>query len=110
MEALVAIMALAGMLWFWSDGSQAKERAVSAAARGCTDVGVQLLDQTVTLNRLRLGRNALGDRTLMRVYRFEFCTTGSERFSGYVTLHGHAVKHIEFDHPDGKIITSARGA
>ena len=107
MEVLGGIFIILALVWFWSDSSQAKEFAVKAAARSCDELDVQFLDQTVTLHRIKLARNALGQRTLQRAYRFEFCTNGSERYQGLITLQALRVNHIELNHPDGKIINPA---
>ena len=45
-----------GLAWFWWDGLKKRERAVGAARRVCAQAGVQFLDDSVALRRLRLRR------------------------------------------------------
>jgi len=101
--ALLLLIAFGG--WFWSDSTQARETALAAAARFCKQTDVQFLDQTVTLSHLKPARATSGHIILQRVYRFEFCTTGAERYPGFVTMKGQKMTLIELDHPDGKVIS-----
>ncbi len=97
---LIIILALAGIVWFWWDSSGAREIAISAATLTCKKAGVQLLDFTVGLQKIRLQRNELGQMKLARLYSFEFTQTGSLRNHGYVVTLGKNVFKIEIDIPD----------
>ena len=74
--------------WFWLDGMRAKEQATRAARRACERHELQLLDETVVLVRLRLGRDHHGRAGWRRRYRFEFTREGDIRSQGEVELLG----------------------
>ncbi len=84
--ATLAIFILAG--WFWMDTLQARDAALDAARRACEAENVQLLDWTVAVRKLGLGRDDEGRRKLRRTYEFEFSDTGNNRIKGSLTLAG----------------------
>jgi hypothetical protein len=86
------LAALAANAWFWLDSLRARDIALGAARDACKADGVQLLDWTVALSRLRVGRNDDGQVRFLRVYDFEYSDTGDNRLHGSVTLLG---RHVE---------------
>lgn len=86
---VTAILVLAG--WFWWDGLNKRELAIRAARALCQRTGVQLLDETVALRRLRLARDEYQRARLRREFRFEYSDTGDNRLPGYVYLLGDRV-------------------
>lgn len=84
--ATLAIFIFAG--WFWMDTLQARDAALDAARRACESENVQLLDWTVAVTQVRLGRDDEGRRRLQRTYEFEFSDTGNNRIKGSLTLVG----------------------
>jgi hypothetical protein len=101
MLTLWVLLIIAVACWFWSDSLAARERVLRAARLTCAQVQVQLLDQTVALARLELGRDQHGRRHLRRLYAFEFSTDGAQRFHGQAALLGKVVHYVHLDHPDG---------
>ena len=95
------LFALGLALGFWSDSLAARERVLRAAHLTCAQFQVQLLDQTVALAKLRLGRDVQGRWHLRRLYAFEFSTDGILRFNGQAALLGKVVDYVHLDHPDG---------
>ncbi len=83
---LLGGFALLGL--FWWDGLQKREIAVGTARRACERAGVQLLDDSVALLRLRLARDADQRLRIARQYGFEFTDTGNNRLAGRVYLLG----------------------
>ncbi|MGQ0578653.1 MAG: DUF3301 domain-containing protein [Betaproteobacteria bacterium] len=86
-ELLTLLIFVAGAL-FWTDSMRAREAALDAGRRACAAEGVQLLDWTVMLKQMRLGRDDEGRVRLRRVYEFEFSDTGDNRIKGSITLLG----------------------
>lgn len=78
----------------WWDGLQKRELAIQAARRVCRQAGVQLLDETVSLDRLRLRRDAGQRLRLYREYAFEYSDTGDNRLPGRVYLLGGHVLDV----------------
>jgi hypothetical protein len=88
---------------FWSDTLRAREVALKASRRACADLGVQLLDETVSLARLGVRRDG-GRAVFRREYGFEFSVEGAERRRGRVAVQGRRVVGLQLDHPDGLVI------
>lgn len=74
--------------WFWMDSLHARDAALDAARRACEAESVQLLDWTVAMKQIRLGRDDEGRRRFRRTYEFEFSDTGNNRIKGSLTLIG----------------------
>lgn len=97
MQEFWLLPALLAVVWFWVDSMRAREAAMLAVRRACTRHDVQLLDETVALVRLRLGRDGSGHVGWRRRFRFEFSNEGDNRSSGEVELLGRQVTamHLE---------------
>lgn len=104
MNAFLLTLIIAAFAWFWSNAMRSRERALELGAAACQSVGVQFLDQSVSLSRLGLGRNHTGRMTFQRVYSFEFTQDGSMRREGRVAMQGDVVKAIHLDHADGPMV------
>ncbi len=88
LETWLLLLAIALAIWIWMDALGARERAIRYGRELCREAGVQLLDQTVSLTRMRLGR-VDGLPTLIRRYGFEISMDGSDRHRGHLELRGH---------------------
>lgn len=96
--ALILLAAWVGA-WIWR-GMGLHDRALGIARRHCKQADVQLLDESVALNRLRPGRGPRGLPGLKRRYAFEFTVTGERRYPGFVELHGQTLMKVELaPHP-----------
>ena len=73
--------------WFWLDSMRAHEHATRIARRACQRHDRLLLDETVALKKLRLGRSARGLRW-RRTYGFQFTADGDDRSDGEIELLG----------------------
>lgn len=85
------LLSLALAIWAWMDALRAREAAVQHGRALCGEAGVQLLDQSVSLKRLRLSRRD-GLPTLIRRYQFEISLDGSDRHRGHLDLAGHRLE------------------
>ena len=97
----IALILLAAWLgaWIWR-GMGLHDRALNIARRHCKQAGVQLLDESVALSRLRPGRGRYGRPGISRRYAFEFTVTGERRYPGFVELHGQTLMKVELaPHP-----------
>ena len=88
MIELSVLLAFLAAGWFWLDSLRARDVALDGARRACEAEGVQLLDWTVAMKKIRLGRDDEGRRGLQRTYEFEFSDTGNNRIGGSVTVIG----------------------
>lgn len=84
--AAIVGIGFAALAWF--DGLRARERALAAGREACSRHGLQLLDDTVALARLRLARDDEGRLRVQRTYTFEFSDTGDNRREGEVVTLG----------------------
>ena len=86
-----SLLAGASFIWFWMDGLRARELAVRHGMTLCHEAGMQLLDQTVSLRRVRVARRD-GLPTVIRRYGFEVSLNGSDRHRGHLDLSGHRLE------------------
>lgn len=88
---IAILILLAGVTWAWYDSFRAREAGLKAVRAACAAEGLQLLDDTIALSRLRLRRDERGRLALARVYGFEYSDTGDNRRRGSVHLLGDRV-------------------
>lgn len=98
---LLALAALALLVWFWADSMRAREQALRVCAAACRQINTQLLDETVALRRLSVTRDAAGRAAWRRTYRFEYTVDGTQRLRGSVIMRGHRVETLAIQSPDG---------
>lgn len=96
---VLMIAALAVVLALWVETMRSQEQARALGLRACRDAGVQLLDDTVALTRVRLRRDARGRLAVYREYHFEFTTTGNSRHGGELALLGRQRAHLHLALP-----------
>lgn len=89
MTLVLALLVLAAAVWYWSDTLRAREQVLRGCAVACERAGVQFLDQTVALARIRLARTPAGRLAFSRRYSFEYSTDGVDRHPGEAVLLGH---------------------
>jgi hypothetical protein len=75
----------------WWQGQKVREIALRHARRECAAMDLQLLDDSVALRAIWLRRDDNGRMRPWRRYRFEFTSTGDERYSGEVITLGTRV-------------------
>lgn len=97
MQEFWLLPALLAVVWFWLDSMRAREAALLVVRRACTRNDVQLLDETVALVKLRLGRDVTGHVGWRRRFRFEFSNEGDNRSSGEVELLGRRVTALHLE-------------
>lgn len=94
---LIILLGLIG--WFWYSSVQAKEIAVIGAKMRCESRGLLLLDQTVSLSKIRLRRDHGGQMRFEREYQFEFSSNGDDRYRGMVILYANRITSSSIDYP-----------
>ena len=95
-EALALILLAAGT-YFWIDTLRARETALEAGREACKRYGLLLLDDTVSVTKLRFARDDEGRLHLARTYGFEFSDTGNNRRQGLIVLVGGETEDISFE-------------
>lgn len=97
MWELAALVVLAAAALFWADSLRARERALEAGRAACQRYGLQFLDETVAIARLRLARDAEGRIRLARTYAFEFSDTGNNRRHGAIVMLGTEIADLHLE-------------
>ncbi len=90
----LSLTALACYAWWLN--LKRRESATHAVRKYCKREGVQLLDESIALEKIRLARDRdTGRLTLVRHYQFYFTSTGDERYSGRICMQGRHLQTIE---------------
>ena len=79
---------------YWINAQKAKEIALGTAKDNCLSMEVQMMDDYVALNGIRLKRDKLRKMQIQRSFLFEFSSTGYERYQGTVLMLGRRVESI----------------
>lgn len=100
----LVLLTLLGGFALWLAGLRARDLALTVARQQTSRLGLQLLDDTVALQRVRVVRTAGGWLALARRFRFEFTETGDNRREGLVLLGPDAPPHVEIEaYTDGRV-------
>lgn len=99
-SSLNLLLALMLLIWFWRDNLRVRESATRASAKACKSYGLQFLDQTVALQRLRLRWVRSGLR-LQRTYQFDYSLEGEGRRTGYLVMLGSQYLSLHLNLPEG---------
>jgi hypothetical protein len=97
LDDLILIALLLAAYLYWFNGQYAKEIGLKAVRANCLDLDVQMLDEYVALNSIRLGRDQAGTMRVRRVFFFEFSSTGNERYNGMCIMLGRRVESIQME-------------
>lgn len=92
-----AIVLIAAGIFFWLDSLRARERALSAGRAACERYELQFLDDTVSVSRVRLGRDDEGQLRIARTYTFEFSDTGNNRRHGAIVMLGGELQDLQLE-------------
>jgi len=116
MENLLFIALILTLVWYWWDTQQCNEIALVVCKQKCANAGLQLLDATVTRQRVWLRRGSAGSVQICRLYSFEYynglladtvkpvhAMSGfGEREQGYIVLIGKQVVETKLPHEDNE--------
>ncbi len=91
---VLVLFGLVGVATYVFQSMRVRELALVAARRACRDAGVQLLDETVSIQRLSASRDPEGRWRLWRQYRFEYSIQGVERERGHIIMLGNRLQAV----------------
>lgn len=97
MTEFLLLLLIAAGIWYWVDSMRAWEYARQTIRARCNEVGVQLLDDTVVLEKRRLRRNDSGRLMICREYRFEFTSDARIRYKGVIALSGGVIMYLDME-------------
>lgn len=102
---LALLLATLALAWFWLDSTRSRELAIAAGQQAAEKYGLQFLDETVAMTRLRAGRDQNGRLRLKRTYGFEVSGTGADRMECSITLLGRHVDALDIPpHRDTNVV------
>jgi hypothetical protein len=87
---MISILAAGVAVALWMNALAARELASNYSRRLCQEAGLQLLDQTVTLQRIGFTRID-GRLAFRRQYGFEVSFDGTDRHRGSINMLGRRV-------------------
>lgn len=93
-SGLLLLILLGLVVWFWQDTIARRDQAISAATDACRAQQLQLLDDTVALQRIALRRSAEGNIALERTFQFAYSLDGMQRKNGFIILLGNRITHV----------------
>lgn len=94
---LILLAILSALVFYWWDARRCHEIVVQHCQRECEKSELQLLDSTVSRQRLWLRRNENGQVEFCRFYVFEFCGDNESRYQGYVVLLGRRIAETSME-------------
>jgi len=103
MIELFIFLLVTGSIVAWWQLMQGRHKARKAAGQVCSNHGLQLLDDTVSLSSVTWKRADSNSRILVN-YGFEFATNGAKRRSGVVTISFPASLTVTLDMEEGRLI------
>lgn len=84
------------LLYWWHSGAY-KGHARALATAHCQSLNLQLLDQSMVICSIWPEKSAQGGFSLRRIYRFEFTSTGAQRYQGSLVLCAMKLRSIELE-------------
>ena len=100
--ALVWMILLGGTVIYWRSARIAAEAAFKGAKNACEQTAVQLLDQSVAFRRFEFKKGVF-----RRVYTFDYCPNGRERFRGMIWMRDLRVDTVAFDASANGVLLTA---
>lgn len=95
-DSIWLLLLCGGVFYLWRSG-QFKDRALQFAFDHCKRLELQLLDHSMVIVGLWPVRDVSGRLVLRRRYRFEFASTGDDRYQGKLTLVGLQLDCIDLE-------------
>ena len=108
MIELFIFLIVTGSIVAWWQLMQGRQKARKAAGQVCSNHGLQLLDDTVSLSSITWSREDPNSRILVN-YSFEFATNGAVRRNGVATMGFPASMTVTLDMEEGRLIEKLWG-
>ena len=108
MIELFIFLIITGSLVAWWQLMQGRQKARRAAGQVCSNHGLQLLDDTVSLSSITWNREDSNARILVN-YGFEFATNGAIRRHGIATIGLPSSMTVTLDMEEGRLIEKLWG-
>ena len=103
MIELFIFLLITGSIVAWWQLMQGRQKARRAAGQVCSNHGLQLLDDTVSLSSITWTRDGSKPHILVN-YGFEFATNGAKRRNGIATMGFPASLTVTLEMEEGRLI------
>lgn len=97
---LFVVFLVGAVALYYFSGIRVRELAIEAVRRASRDVGFQLLDQSVAIERVSMSRDRGGRWHIWRQYRFDYSYDGVDRREGRVIMLGKRHQALLIAEPD----------
>lgn len=94
---LITIASITAVILYWWSSQGMRQVALRVCREYCDNQGLQLLDESIGLRRIRFKRGEQGRPGLCWIYEFEFTATGYDRFRGRITMQSARVFDINLE-------------
>jgi len=93
----ILLIAILLVLWYSLTSLRAKEIAQKEAVYSCKKYNLQFLDETVTLQKIKLIRREDHKVVFFRRYEFEYTNASHERLKSFIIMYGYEIKVVGLD-------------
>ena len=97
MSAILVLLIIVLLARIWYSAQHCRDVAIVAARDACARQGLQFLDGSAALRRLRPGFTRSEGPFMSRTYTFEYSADGFERRSGCILLHNARITTVLLD-------------
>jgi len=102
MTSLFLLLGMFFLIIIWRSGRSAAEAANRACRAICEQHKLQFLDQTVVFRRFEFKAGVL-----RRVFNFDYCPDGRERFRGLIWMRGDVLDYAALDQTGSRVIVTS---
>ena len=97
MTPLSLLLLIILLLWLWRTGQDSRDAAIATARETCERQGLQFLDGTPALQKIRPCFSRRTGPGLRRIYTFDYSADGVGRKTGCIIMHNTQVSAVLLD-------------
>jgi len=94
MTPLILLLVIFLIVWVWRIGQDSRDTAIRTARETCERQGLQFLDGTPSLQRIRPVFSRKTGPGLQRIYTFDYSSDGIGRKTGCIVMHNTQVSAV----------------
>jgi hypothetical protein len=97
MTPLSLLLLIILLVWLWRTGQDSRDIAIATAREACERQGLQFLDGTPALQKIRPCFSKRAGPGLRRIYTFDYSVDGLGRKTGCIIMHNTQVSAVLLD-------------
>ncbi|MGD2137138.1 MAG: DUF3301 domain-containing protein [Gammaproteobacteria bacterium] len=94
MTSLAMLLLIAVLVLFWQSSLHSRDTAIRTAREICSNHGLQFLDGTASLQKIRPGYSRHGGAGIRRTYTFDYSENGIERKRGCIIMWNSHIRTV----------------